>query len=225
MYFIDTIVCHVDRRAGFLSPQIQMIDADLSSNSCSTISHCARAFSGKTSFSQFGLPLLARFADPSFGSDLRKQFLKFINPLLKQSEDELNAYNDAEQSASTNDDSEMEDATSPWDTESEAETEDDPYSSNAFQFCLTDGSKVKMNEQLKVSMVSKSLRVFVLWPEKMIEKYNVNALDTLPEICKPQLCARRTQECVSLYKCLEAFLREEPLGPEDMWLVSLPLFV
>lgn len=151
--------------------------------------------------------------------------MKLINPLLKQSEDELNAYNDADHSASTNDDSEMEDATSPWDTESEAETEDDPYSSNAFQFCLTDASKVKMNEQIKVSMVNKSLRVLVLWPEKMIEKYDLNALDILPEICKPQLFARRPQESVSLYKCLEAFLREEPLGPEDMWLVSSPLFM
>jgi len=42
----------------------------------------------------------------------------------------------------------------------------------------------------------------------------------LPEVLKPQLYARRPQESVSLYKCLEAFLKEEPLGPEDMWLVS-----
>ncbi|KHN34173.1 Ubiquitin carboxyl-terminal hydrolase 8 [Glycine soja] len=28
---------------------------------------------------------------------------------------------------------------------------------------------------------------------------------------------QRMQESVSIYKCLEAFLKEEPLGPEDMW--------
>ncbi|XP_031397358.1 ubiquitin carboxyl-terminal hydrolase 8-like isoform X2 [Punica granatum] len=173
-----------------------------------------RDFSSKPS--QFGVPLLARVADPSFGSDLRKQFLKLVNPLLKQSQDASNAYDDTEHSASTNDDSEMEDAHTPWDTESEAETEDDPYSSNAFQFSLIGSSKVKMNEQLKVSMYEKSY-VHVFWPEKMIEKYDINVLGSLPEICKPQLFARRPQESVSLYKCLDAFLREEPLGPEDMW--------
>lgn len=202
-----------------------MIDIALSSNSCSDNLISARAFSGKPSLSQFRLPLLARFADPSFGTDLRKQFLKLINPLLKQCEDELNAYDGAEHSASTNDDSEMEDATSPWETESEAETEDDTFSGNTFQFCFMDLSKVKMNEQLKVPVVCKSLRVLVLWPEKMIENYDVNVLGILPEVCKPQLFARRPQESVSLYKCLEAFLREEPLGPEDMWLVSALLFL
>jgi hypothetical protein len=35
---------------------------------------------------------------------------------------------------------------------------------------------------------------------------------------------RMPQESVSLYKCLEAFLKEEPLGPEDMWLVCTHFF-
>jgi hypothetical protein len=35
---------------------------------------------------------------------------------------------------------------------------------------------------------------------------------------------RMPQESVSLYKCLEAFLKEEPLGPEDMWLVCTLIF-
>jgi ubiquitin carboxyl-terminal hydrolase 4/11/15 len=55
----------------------------------------------------------------------------------------------------------------------------------------------------------------------MLKKYDTNLLGSLPEVFKPQLFTKRTQESVSIYKCLEAFLREEPLGPEDMWLVDL----
>ena len=73
--------------------------------------------------------------------------------------------------------------------------------------------KIKLNEPL--------MDVTVLWSNKMLKKYDTYRLDTLPEVFKPQLFTKRTQESVSIYKCLEAFLKEEPLGPEDMWLVYI----
>ncbi|KAJ7971697.1 Ubiquitin carboxyl-terminal hydrolase [Quillaja saponaria] len=51
----------------------------------------------------------------------------------------------------------------------------------------------------------------------MIQKYDSYLLNSLHEVFKPQLFTRRPEESVSLSKCLEAFLKEEPLGPEDMW--------
>nr|ABA99902.2 Ubiquitin carboxyl-terminal hydrolase family protein, expressed [Oryza sativa Japonica Group] len=50
-----------------------------------------------------------------------------------------------------------------------------------------------------------------------LEQYNFSSLDNLPEIYKAVLFSRRPQETCSLYACLEAFIKEEPLGPEDMW--------
>ncbi|KAJ0099669.1 hypothetical protein Patl1_21108 [Pistacia atlantica] len=56
------------------------------------------------------------------------------------------------------------------------------------------------------------------WSQKLLEKYNINSLENLPEVFKygPVTKKART-EPLSLYTCLEAFLREEPLVPEDMW--------
>lgn len=67
--------------------------------------------------------------------------------------------------------------------------------------------------------------VIVTWPEKMVKIYDTSLLSVLPEVCKPALFSRKSQESVSLYKCLDAFLKEEPLGPEDMWCVLIPSIV
>ncbi|CBI24406.3 unnamed protein product, partial [Vitis vinifera] len=61
------------------------------------------------------------------------------------------------------------------------------------------------------------LNLLVFWPEKKIEQYDTHLISSLPEIFKSGFIARRPQESVSLYRCLEAFLKEEPLGPDDMW--------
>ncbi|KAJ9542934.1 hypothetical protein OSB04_029440 [Centaurea solstitialis] len=51
----------------------------------------------------------------------------------------------------------------------------------------------------------------------MLEKYDQSLLGSPAEVYKPAFFSKRPQEAISLYKCLEAFLKEEPLGPEDMW--------
>ncbi|CDY16616.1 BnaC09g36570D [Brassica napus] len=48
-----------------------------------------------------------------------------------------------------------------------------------------------------------------------LDVYDTCLLSSLPEVSK--FGTKRPQETVSLYKCLEAFLKEEPLGPDDMW--------
>ncbi|KAM5550559.1 ubiquitin carboxyl-terminal hydrolase 5 [Rosa sericea] len=65
---------------------------------------------------------------------------------------------------------------------------------------------------------STSILVYADWSQKLLDKYHTHYLENLPEVFKygPVTKKART-EPLSLYTCLEAFLREEPLVPEDMW--------
>ncbi|ERN11918.1 ubiquitin carboxyl-terminal hydrolase 5 [Amborella trichopoda] len=74
------------------------------------------------------------------------------------------------------------------------------------------------HEAIQLS-TSSSMLVFMDWSEKELQKYDTRYLENLPEVFKygPATKKART-EPLSLYTCLEAFLREEPLVPEDMWL-------
>lgn len=140
-------------------------------------------------------------------------------------DDALNDYDNV--GITANEDSAMEDDLSPKISDSiagsDGETED---LSTDFQFYSKEDLRstgIKMDEPLSIPKFSSSLNVFVFWSERMIEKYDTCLLSSLPEVFKPQLYTRRPQESVSLYKCLEGFLKEEPLGPEDMWLVHNPI--
>lgn len=65
-----------------------------------------------------------------------------------------------------------------------------------------------------------SLKIIMGWSDKKHELYDFSFLEDLPEVFKSGFMLKKTrQEAVTLYSCLEAFLREEPLGPDDMWLV------
>ncbi|KAJ4975516.1 hypothetical protein NE237_000622 [Protea cynaroides] len=66
---------------------------------------------------------------------------------------------------------------------------------------------------------SSPIIVFIDWSQEQLEKYDTHYLDNLPEVLKYGNVAKKARlEPLSLYTCLEAFLREEPLVvPEDMW--------
>ncbi|KAJ6921455.1 hypothetical protein NC652_015381 [Populus alba x Populus x berolinensis] len=74
------------------------------------------------------------------------------------------------------------------------------------------------DKAIKLSLTSTSILVYVDWSQELLEKYDTHYLENLPEVCKygPVNKKART-EPLSLYTCLEAFLREEPLVPEDMY--------
>lgn len=66
--------------------------------------------------------------------------------------------------------------------------------------------------------------VYIDWSQKLLENYDTHYLENLPEVFKYGPVTKKSRnEPPSLYTCLEAFLREEPLVPEDMWLASIPL--
>ncbi|KAE9585339.1 putative ubiquitinyl hydrolase 1 [Lupinus albus] len=177
-------------------------------------------FSGKEGFDYrpFGIPVMARLSSISGGDDVRREFLKLICPFMMSNEDILDDC-DKEEDASKKltEDNELGETTSSAavisDEDSNSETDD-------FEFYLPLGIgnvKIKLNEPLPFTELPGMLQVFVLWSDKMLKKYDKYHLNLLPEVLTPQLLTKRTQESLSFYKCLEAFLKEEPLGPEDMW--------
>ncbi|KAL3531018.1 hypothetical protein ACH5RR_010340 [Cinchona calisaya] len=74
------------------------------------------------------------------------------------------------------------------------------------------------DKTLKYSSSSPSILVFIDWSKKLLKNYDTHYLENLPEVSRygPATKKART-EPLSLYTCLESFLREEPLVPEDMW--------
>lgn len=90
----------------------------------------------------------------------------------------------------------------------------------SFQLFLTDGTGLSLKSNEKDSLIKPSqlVKVFLDWSDKEHEIYDSSFLKDLPEVYKTGFSAKKTrQEAISLFSCLEAFLTEEPLGPEDMW--------
>ncbi|RDX76461.1 Ubiquitin carboxyl-terminal hydrolase 8, partial [Mucuna pruriens] len=187
--------------------------------------HLAENF-GKERFENrlFGIPLVTRFSSISCGYDVQREFLKLINPFLMRTENVLdeNVKNGVNKIPSEDD--ELGDTTNTAaignDADSISGTEDDMHLLTDFEFYLQpqiEKVKIILDKPLPVTMLSRKMDVFVLWSDKMLKMYDTYRLDSLPEVFKPQLLTKRMQESVSIYKCLEAFLKEEPLGPDDMY--------
>lgn len=97
-------------------------------------------------------------------------------------------------------------------------------SDDNFLFRFTDergieGRRINLKKPLDLSDTGSKLHVLVSWPEQMVRRYDTSRLSLLPEVFEPGRSAIKPQESVSLSKCLEGFLKEEPLGTDDMWLV------
>ncbi|CAM0957127.1 unnamed protein product [Alopecurus aequalis] len=62
------------------------------------------------------------------------------------------------------------------------------------------------------------MRLLMDWSDREHEIYNLKYMDDLPDVFKPGFMSKKTrQEAVNLFSCLDAFLKDEPLGPDDMW--------
>ncbi|XP_022731661.1 ubiquitin carboxyl-terminal hydrolase 8-like [Durio zibethinus] len=177
-----------------------------------------------SSWKTFGIPLVARLSNVVNGSDIHGLYLKLLNPFQTQAEEVLDD-RDTSETTAVADISQKEHASSPVSngvgkppdangvvSPSEAE----------LQFYGTDEkgivkeSQIIMDEAIPAARGPGRLHVLASWPEKYVKQYDIQLLSSLPQIFKSCL-VKRPQESVSLYNCLQAFLMEEPLGPEDMW--------
>ncbi|CAO2144099.1 unnamed protein product [Urochloa humidicola] len=85
---------------------------------------------------------------------------------------------------------------------------------------IDDSTTVIENSSHSIRVPQSSLATvfFVNWSKADLKKINTDNLEYLPEVFMYAAPAKRTRgEALSLYACLDAFLREEPLVPEDMW--------
>ncbi|KAL4187332.1 hypothetical protein AMTRI_Chr09g18480 [Amborella trichopoda] len=81
------------------------------------------------------------------------------------------------------------------------------------------GKDVQIENDTTYSLTASSKTVVTMsWSEKDLDLYDISHLEDLPEVFKLGYAVKKTkQETISLFSCLEVFLKEEPLGPNDMW--------
>ncbi|KAI3412465.1 Ubiquitin carboxyl-terminal hydrolase [Psidium guajava] len=170
----------------------------------------------------FGIPLVARLSGQADRSNLCSLYLRLLNPFRNPSQDAANE-NDCSESSGPEDATTAEDALSSRMSNNSDVKRINSTSDSELKLYLTDEKgitkicEIQTSEPVVLAEMSRQLHVLVCWPENQIKKYNTSPLSSLPEIFKTGFFSKKAQETVSLYKCLEAFLTEEPLGPEDMW--------
>lgn len=182
-----------------------------------------RSFSIISSQKAFGVPFVARLPSLANGCTLGDMYLKLLKPFLR-SPDAASATDQASDESCVKEVSKTEISSSMPECEGRVDAiEGRENAKSEFQYYVTDEkckmmlSKIEMDEPILSKGLQKQLYVLVCWQDKALEDYDICLLSSLPEIYKPGLFAKRIQEPISLYACLEAFLKEEPLGPEDMW--------
>ncbi|XP_062074713.1 ubiquitin carboxyl-terminal hydrolase 10-like isoform X2 [Humulus lupulus] len=100
------------------------------------------------------------------------------------------------------------------------EVEEKSSEALSFKLFVTDGnsSSCKPIEKDTLLNSSRVVKVFLDWTDKEHNLYDISFLKDLPEVHKAGFTVKKTRpEAISLFTCLEAFLKEEPLGPDDMW--------
>ncbi|XP_062181990.1 ubiquitin carboxyl-terminal hydrolase 5-like isoform X2 [Phragmites australis] len=153
------------------------------------------------SWKPYGVPLLAQISrnETVTGYDIHELVRKMFLPMLRNQDSQHSA---VQSSVSTR-------------------TQSYHTDSSKFQLHLVDDNSTvieKSDDAIRVPQSSLATVVFVNWSKADLKKINTHHLENLPEVFKFAPPAKRTRsEPLSLYSCLDAFLREEPLVPEDMW--------
>lgn len=160
--------------------------------------------SGLTSWKPYGVPLLAQVSrnETICGYDIHERVHKMLMPMLRNQDSQYSAIQSSVSTRTQN-----------------YHTDDD----SKFELYLLDDSNTiieKSNDAIRVPQSSLAAVFFINWSKAGLKKIDTNHLENLPEVFKFAPPAKRTRgEPLSLYACLDAFLREEPLVPEEMWLV------
>lgn len=177
-----------------------------------------------------GTPLLTFLSkDAKTGADIYAAMITLLAPLLrvkattKQSKTSKdNGHLSSSDGVVPTDD--YDDDPCPSDTEpsnSLMEIEEKDNGVQPFRIALTDdkGSNRKPIDHCTVLPPGSCIRVLLEWSERSHELYDINFLMDLPEVFRASsfMLKKTRQEDITLFSCLDAFLKEEPLGPDDMW--------
>ncbi|EMS64211.1 Ubiquitin carboxyl-terminal hydrolase 8 [Triticum urartu] len=180
---------------------------------------------GRKSWKNFGTPLVSNLPDTIDGRTIYNLLLKALTPFREPKDDVLDADQITGKSSPVNETSDIDMSSDAAECSSMNTNagEDDMTTEGGMLFFLNterfpnQRMKIEMDQTITLSNLQKRLIVSVSWQDNGLKQYNLDSLDSLPEVYKTVLFTRRPQETCSLYACLEAFIKEEPLGPEDMW--------
>ncbi|GJN35548.1 hypothetical protein PR202_gb24336 [Eleusine coracana subsp. coracana] len=180
---------------------------------------------GRKSWKTFGTPLVSSLPDTVTGNTICNLFLKVMTPFQASKDDVSEADHTIGESSLDNDITsvDMNSDASELTSKINSSLEDESGTEDAMQFFLINEKfsdqhlKIEMDQPVTLKGSQKRLHVAVCWQDSGLEQYNLGSLDSLPEVYKAVLFSRRPQDTCSLYACLEAFIKEEPLGPDDMW--------
>ncbi|XP_010538864.1 PREDICTED: ubiquitin carboxyl-terminal hydrolase 10-like [Tarenaya hassleriana] len=164
----------------------------------------------------FGTPLVTYInAEPLTGTDIDSIISRLLSPLQR-----VHAVSKVQNGKENGHLSEAADESSGSVSSTDTELEDAPDRELSLRVFWTDerGLNVKPLQSDSVVNPGSVTRILVEWNENEHEKYDGSYLNDLPEVHKTSFSAKKTrQEAISLFSCMEAFLAEEPLGPDDMW--------
>ncbi|KAG4171926.1 hypothetical protein ERO13_A12G241400v2 [Gossypium hirsutum] len=170
----------------------------------------------------FGTPLVTYLvADQSSGADIEAAVSKVLSPFKKISSAKAHV---GKENGILLDGLDEECSCSDAQSVENAELEGTSCRDLSIPLRLTDDRVMNFNAFKKDTLfesgkiIGKLLRVVLDWTDKEQELYDSSYLKDIPEVYKAGLAAKKTrQEAISLSSCLDAFLIEEPLGPDDMW--------
>lgn len=174
----------------------------------------------------FLTPLVTILEDPLSGEGIDLAVKRMLSPLRRKAflTSPTGHHSGANGSAFDALDERMTSSGSQLGTE---ETEAEEMSSRelSFQLCVTDEKGQSCRPLVKDSSLrpARKVKVMLDWTNKEHGLYDSSYLKDLPEVHKSGILAKKTkQEAISLFSCLDAFLKEEPLGPDDMWYSRMP---
>lgn len=170
-----------------------------------------------------GTPLVTYLGeDPINGADINTAVLRLLSPLKRTCPTSAKVHSGKENGFA---DESIEEPSShnlrslSMDNAELVETSGREFS---FQLFIAEGSSCKLIEKGSFINSGQVVKVFLEWTDTEIGLYDISYLKDLPEVQKTGFTVKKTrQEAISLFTCLEAFLTKEPLGPDDMWYITL----
>ncbi|XP_042025033.1 ubiquitin carboxyl-terminal hydrolase 9-like isoform X1 [Salvia splendens] len=176
----------------------------------------------------FLTPFVTDLEDPQSGADIYLAVERLLSPLRRKEFYTSTSMDYSRENGSFSGNTCTDQLGPEIQSTGEIEGEGMPSKDFTFQLCITEDNclaklsshfswrPIMKNTPIRPSRLAKFL---VEWTEKEHEIYSASYLQVLPEVHKSQIFANKSkqQEAVSLFSCLDAFLKEEPLGPDDMW--------
>ncbi|KAL8154631.1 ubiquitin carboxyl-terminal hydrolase 9-like [Apium graveolens] len=174
----------------------------------------------------FLAPLVSYVKDIESGDDIDLAVNRLLSPLKRKAFASSAKVFSQEKNGSTSEVSEQSTGNSSAhsgdedQSTNEVDMEDISSRELSFRLCLSDDRGLSCRPIAKDSPIkpAKLVKVMLDWTEKELDLYDASYLKDLPEVHKTGPAVKKTRpEAISLFSCLDAFLKEEPLGPDDMW--------